>query len=291
MDSTNANPGEGVTNATFFKWVVTPTPGHEADTAMTLTLDLCHYPGDTVALLPVSRVNVNWASPRTMPATWKVEGSADNNSYFTLVPEQPTDKAHREDFSGTTTATFAPASVRYIRITGRGAAVGGSLVMTNEGDLTECYASAVGPPISNKLLFDAGKAQYDTVIAAPPGYFAANWGETGKITAHLREGYFAGKRGATGDAQLVIDYNVVQPMAHFAMIFYGSSTWQWGGKVEVSADNSTWTTLVNQTSPLGTLQIAHDIHGNPIDMAHPLAVAMSASPITAMPATARARGA
>ena len=156
--------------------------------------------------------------------------------------------------------------------------------MTNEGAQTEFYASAVGPPITNKLIFDAGKAQYDTVNAAPPGpgtmsgtmylwsWSAANWGETGRITGHLRDGYFAGKSGATGDAQLVIDYKVVQPMAHFAMIFYGTNTWQWGGKVEVSADNANWVTLVDQTTPLGTLQIAHDINNRPIDAAHPLAV-------------------
>ena len=66
-----------------------------------------------------------------------------------------------------------------------------------------------------------------------------------------------------GDAQLVIDYKVVQPMAHFAMIFYGTNTWQWGGKVENGADNSTWTTLVDQTTPLGTLQITQDINHHP----------------------------
>ncbi len=70
----------------------------------------------------------------------------------------------------------------------------------------------------------------------------------------------------------MIDYQVVQAMAHFAMIFYGTNTWQWGGKVEVSADNATWTTLVDQTTPLGTLQIGHDVDNRPIDAAHPLAV-------------------
>ena len=216
------------------------------------------------------------------PGRWR--GSADNHSYFTLVPDQPTDKARREDFAGTTTATFASANVRYLRITGRGAAAGGKLVMTNEGIKPSSTPAAVGPPITNKLIFDAGKAQYDTVNAAPlePGtmsgtmylwsWSAANWGETGRITGHLRDGYFAGKSGATGDAQLVIDYKVVQPMAHFAMIFYGTNTWQWGGKVEVSADNANWATLVDQTTPLGTLQIAHDINNRPIDAAHPLAV-------------------
>ncbi len=272
LDNTNVNPGDGVINATFFKWEVSPTAGHEADTTMALTIDLCHSPGDTVASLPLSKVNVGWGGPRTMPTTWKVEGSLDNNAYFPLVSEQPTDKANRESFAGTTSATFAPANVRYVRITGRGAAAGGKLVMTNEGAQTEFYASAVGPPISNKLIFDAGKAQYDTVTAAPPGHSAANWGEMGRITGHLRDGFFAGKAGATGDAQLVIDYKVVQPMAHFAMIFYGTSAWQWGGRVEVGADNATWTTLVNQTTPLGTLQITHDVNNHPIDAAHPLAV-------------------
>ncbi len=144
--------------------------------------------------------------------------------------------------------------------------------MTNEGGSTEFYASAVGPPITNKLIFDAGKARYDEVNTAPPGHSAANWGETGRITGRLQEGFFAGRTGAAGDAQLVIDYKVVQPMAHFAMIFYGTNTWQWGGKVETSADNSTWTTLVDQTTPLGTLQITQDINHHPIDPAHPLAV-------------------
>ena len=188
------------------------------------------------------------------------------------MSERPTDKAHREDFAGTTSATFPPANVRYVRIIGHGATAGGKLVVTNEGALTEFYASAVGPPITNKLIFDAGKARYDTVSAAPPGHSAANWGETGRITGHLRDGFFAGSTAAKSDAQLVIDYKVAQPMAHFSMIFYGTNTWQWGGKVEVSADNSTWTTLVDQTSPLGTLQITHDIHNHPIDAAHPLHV-------------------
>ena len=251
---------------------MTPVAGHEADATMILTIDLCHYARDTVASLPISRVNVGWASPRTMPTTWKVEGSLDNASYFPLMPEQPTDNVNRESFAGTTAAIFAPANVRYLRITGRGAGVRGKLVMTNEGGSTEFYASAVGPPITNKLIFDAGKARYDEVNTAPPGHSAANWGETGRITGRLQEGFFAGRTGAAGDAQLVIDYKVVQPMAHFAMIFYGTNTWQWGGKVETSADNSTWTTLVDQTTPLGTLQITQDINHHPIDPAHPLAV-------------------
>ncbi len=272
LDNTNATPGENVINATFFKWEMTPTAGHEADASMSLAIDLCHYSGDSVTALPISKVNVDWASPRTMPTTWMVEGSLDNHTYFPLVPRQPTDRAHRESYAGTTSATFAPANVRYVRITGRGATPGGKLVMTNEGGLTEFYASAAGPPISNKLIFDAGKAHYETVNAAPPGHSAANWAATSRITGYLRDGNLAGSSSAKGDAQLVIDYQVVQAMAHFAMIFYGTNTWQWGGKVEVSADNATWTTLVNQTTPLGTLQIGHDVDNRPIDAAHPLAV-------------------
>ncbi len=118
LDNTNSNPGDGVINATFFKWEVTPVAGHEADATMILTIDLCHYARDTVASLPISRVNVGWASPRTMPTTWKVEGSLDNASYFPLMPEQPTDNVNRESFAGTTAAIFAPANVRYLRITG-----------------------------------------------------------------------------------------------------------------------------------------------------------------------------
>lgn len=99
---------------------MTPTAGHEADASMSLAIDLCHYSGDSVAALPISKVNVDWASPRTMPTTWMVEGSLDNHTYFPLVPRQPTDRAHRESYAGTTSATFAPANVRYVRITGRG---------------------------------------------------------------------------------------------------------------------------------------------------------------------------
>ena len=82
LDNTNATPGENVINATFFKWEMTPTPGHEADTTIGLTIDLCHYPAIRSPCCQFPKVNVDWASPRTMPTTWKVEGSAGQPLLF-----------------------------------------------------------------------------------------------------------------------------------------------------------------------------------------------------------------
>ena len=203
------------------------TTASDPDATASLVFDL----GQVYA---VKRVRALYGSTAVLPSTYQVRVSTDNLNWTTVVASTSISINDKID-------TFTTANARYIEYT----AVGTPSSKTV--DLSEFFVyqdkNATPAPTTDNgfdLAYLNPSATIDTNLTGP----ASNLFDKA-ITGVI------GKASATGDGKVTIDLGASYRLFQIGLKFRLGQTWHLGGKVEISQDQSTWTTLLDTgTSPL-----------------------------------------
>jgi len=195
----------------------------------------------------VGEVTSNW-NANMVPQHYEIDGSTDGTNYSTLVA------AKAPDATGATTYDdFFPTTIRYIKFICTGSSATSAIMGLAS---LRAYACVTGLPITNIDNFSAAEilGPNSTVTA-----LTQNWTSCPTVGAALVT--FGGCQGATpnasspSNAQFVLDLGQTYSSIALALNFYANGSWQYGGKVEVSTDNTNWTTVLNQATSLSNTDI------------------------------------
>ncbi len=235
--SQGSEPSNGIDWNPFSHWSVR-FPAGAPDATAALTVDL-----GRVFFINCTHLFMDNAA---RSKTYQILGSADGTN-FNLELVGPRENA--PDFSGTCNDKFPAVAVRSVRLILTGACTPAQSGFTVRQ--FEVFAADSGPPLTTRDGFAAFDLPGVSQINA-----SNNWKGFGNVLHYQLDSSRWDPAGATSDAIGVIDLGAVEPLAAIYLGFCGPDhAWQHGGKVELSTDNSTWTTLFETSSRLGSGKI------------------------------------
>jgi hypothetical protein len=246
-----AAPANAIDQSFTTEWKALANTALDPNATMTLTADLGK------AYL-INQVFSFWRNTNTAPSQYEILGSTDNSTYFPLVNLKAT-------ASNVLVDTFTSTSVRYLRLVGHGAPAGREM----DFQAIQVFQDVFDVPVTSAEGFNLGAFNpFATVNQFVKQInVSGNWVTSGGILPSLVDASYFSKlsavTGTTSNAVVTLDYGNVHPVFRVSLEFHSNETWQQGGKIEYSIDNSNWLSLLDQNTALGSISI--DRHSNPVD--------------------------
>jgi hypothetical protein len=216
------------------EWLVSSTVGNPAAVAQ-LEVDLHQT-------LTLNAVRVNWRDTNQQPVSYAIEGWT-GSIWVPLVPATTADGA-----AATYTNTFADTAVSKLRLTGTGLRTGQTNMRVNE-IMAFVAGSAPAPTTDQGYNLSAIASITETQLST--GQLNGLGGRS--LTDQNTLTRVTCVNTMSADGILVVDYQDVYRAFLMRLDFWGTQTFPAGGLVEISLDNSSWTTILDTgASPLGT---------------------------------------
>jgi hypothetical protein len=241
-DQFSPNSGRFAIDGNQSSWQFFPDGGASGTARLTVTLDQTYK---------LSRVYTEY-EPGWEPGQYQLRLSTDATNWTTV-------RNFTTPFTGfASNYTFAATDARYIEYTWLGERAANGVVSLRE---IEAFADATGPVIKNNGGYNL--AMTGTVTNPTPTKWSGSpAGASSQIfsgTSTVNDGStitYVTPNGATqaSPAQFVLDLGAIQELQQIYLSFVYGQSWT-GGSVEISGNGTTWSTVLSQTTTLGSMYI------------------------------------
>jgi hypothetical protein len=188
----------------------------------------------------VNRVIVTWPTTLNLPDTFDVKVSDDGSSWTTVA-------SGVTPVNGKQTVNFSATDTKYVQVVMTGTPASNLVKLDN----VAVFAAASAP---------APKTTEGYNLGYLPAVTGSDTGLAGDVSS-LFDQYYTGVNGsAAATSPGVADLDLGAEHTLFAMDlgFRLGQTWEHGAKIELSTDNSTWTTVFDSDTPVGKSNITFD---------------------------------